>query len=118
VFGLSPIIDGMKKMIGTSKICPEYESLGWSYDAKACLDFPNWGDKKTRSSQIAPNVIRVFDINKYPIQNEWWKYMNYKQSDCPSLGLGLIKMDYFKVGQGLGLERRILYEQKMEFHEE
>jgi len=44
--------------------------------------------------------------------------MNYKQSDCPSLGLGLIKMDYFKVGQGLGLERRILYEQKMEFHEE
>jgi len=34
--------------------------------------------------------------------------MNHKQSDCPSLGLGLIKMDYVKVGQGLGLERRIL----------
>jgi len=31
--------------------------------------------------------------------------MNYKQSDCPSLGLELIKTDYFKVGQGLGLER-------------
>jgi len=31
--------------------------------------------------------------------------MNYKQSDCPSLGLGLIKIDYFKVGYGLGLER-------------
>jgi len=32
--------------------------------------------------------------------------MNYgnKQSDCPSLGLGLIKMYYFKVGQDLGLE--------------
>jgi len=30
--------------------------------------------------------------------------MNYKQSDCPSLGFGLIKMNYFKVGQGLGLE--------------
>jgi len=44
--------------------------------------------------------------------------MNHKQSDCPSLGLGLIKMDYVKVGQGLGLERRILYEKKMEFHEE
>jgi len=31
--------------------------------------------------------------------------MNYKQSDCRSLSLGLIKMNYFKVGQGLGLER-------------
>jgi len=31
--------------------------------------------------------------------------MNYKQSDYLSLGLGLIKMDYFKVGQGLGLEQ-------------
>jgi len=31
--------------------------------------------------------------------------MNHKQSDCPSLGLGLINMDYAKVGQGLGLER-------------
>jgi len=50
----------------------------------------------TGSSQVAP------------IQNEWWEYMNHKQSDCPSLGLGLIKMDYVKVGQGLGLERRIL----------
>jgi len=26
--------------------------------------------------------------------------MNYKQSDCPNLSLGLIKMEYFKVGQG------------------
>jgi len=34
--------------------------------------------------------------------------MNYKQSDCPSLGLGLIKMNYFKVDQGLDLEREIL----------
>jgi len=33
--------------------------------------------------------------------------MNYKQSDCPSLSLGLIKMDYGKVGQGLGSERGI-----------
>jgi len=41
--------------------------------------------------------------------------MNHKQSDCPSLGLGLIKMDYVKVGQGLGLERRILCEQKWNF---
>jgi len=30
--------------------------------------------------------------------------MNYNQSDYPSLGLRLIKMDYFKVGQGLSLE--------------
>ena len=43
-------------------------------------------------------------------------YMNHKQSDCPSLGFGLIKMDYVKVGQGLGCsERRILYEQKWNF---
>jgi len=41
--------------------------------------------------------------------------MNYKQSDCPSLGVGLIKMDYVKVDQGLGLEQRILYEQKWNF---
>jgi len=41
--------------------------------------------------------------------------MNYKQSDYPNLGLGLIKIDYFKVGQGLGLERRILYKQKWNF---
>jgi len=41
--------------------------------------------------------------------------MNHKQSDCPSLGLGLIKMDYVKLGQGLGLEQRILYEQKWNF---
>jgi len=27
----------------------------------------------------------------------------------------LIKIDYVKVGQGLGLERRILYEQKWNF---
>jgi len=32
--------------------------------------------------------------------------MNYKQSDCPSLSVGLIKMDYVKVGHGFGLERR------------
>ena len=38
-----------------------------------------------------------------------------KQSDCPNLGLGLIKMDYFKVCQGLSLERMILYEQKGNF---
>jgi len=43
--------------------------------------------------------------------------MNYKQSDCPSLGLRLIKMDYFKVGQGLGLER-VIVGAKMELHEE
>jgi len=30
--------------------------------------------------------------------------MNYKQNDCPSFCLGLIKIDYFKVGQGLDLE--------------
>jgi len=41
--------------------------------------------------------------------------MNYKQSDCLNLGLGLVKMDYFKVGQGLGLERRMFYEQKWNF---
>jgi len=41
--------------------------------------------------------------------------MNYKQSDYPSLGLGLIKMDYLKVGQGLSLERRILYEQRRSY---
>jgi len=41
--------------------------------------------------------------------------MNHKQSDCPSLGLGLIKMDYVKVCQGLGLEQRILCEQKWNF---
>jgi len=41
--------------------------------------------------------------------------MNYKQSDYPSLELGLIKMDYVKVGKGLGLERRIIYEQKWNF---
>jgi len=41
--------------------------------------------------------------------------MNYKQSDCPSLGLGLIKMAYVKVDQGLSLERRILYEQRWSF---
>jgi len=41
--------------------------------------------------------------------------MNHKQSDCPSLGLTLIKMDYVKVGQGLGLVRRIQYEQKWNF---
>jgi len=31
--------------------------------------------------------------------------MNYKQSDCPNLDLELIKIDYFKVGQSLGLEQ-------------
>jgi len=41
--------------------------------------------------------------------------MNYKQSDCPSLGVRLIKMDYVKVDQSLGLERRILYEKKWNF---
>jgi len=41
--------------------------------------------------------------------------MNHKQSDCPILGLGLIKMDYVKVGQGLGLEWRLLYEQRWNF---
>jgi len=39
--------------------------------------------------------------------------MNYKQSKCPSLGVGLIKMDYVKVGQGL--KQRILYGQKWNF---
>jgi len=38
--------------------------------------------------------------------------MNYKQSGYPNLGLESIKMDYFKVGQGLGLERGIMYEQR------
>ena len=37
--------------------------------------------------------------------------MNHKQSDCLSLGLGLTKMNYVKVGQSLGLEQMILYEQ-------
>jgi len=41
--------------------------------------------------------------------------MNYKQSDCPNLGLGLIKMDYLKVGQGLSLEQMILYKQRWNF---
>jgi len=31
--------------------------------------------------------------------------MNYKKSDRPNLGLGLIRMNYFKIGQGLGIER-------------
>jgi len=44
--------------------------------------------------------------------------MNYgnKQSDCPNLGLGLIKMDYCKVGKGLGLEWGYCWSK--EFHEE
>jgi len=41
--------------------------------------------------------------------------MNYKQSDCPSLCVRLIKIDYVKVDQSLGLERRILYQQKWNF---
>jgi len=41
--------------------------------------------------------------------------MKYKQCDYHSLGVGLIKVDYVKVGQGLGLKRRILYEQKWNF---
>jgi len=41
--------------------------------------------------------------------------MNYKQRDCPNLGVRLIKMDYVKVDQSLGLERRILYQQKWNF---
>jgi len=56
-------------------------------------------------SQIATTVIIIFYVNKCLNSEWWWEYMNYKQSDCPSLGLGLIKMDYYKIGQGLGSER-------------
>jgi len=27
----------------------------------------------TRSSQVAPDVITIFDVNKCPIQNELWE---------------------------------------------
>jgi len=47
------------------------------------------------SSQVAPNVITIFIVNKMP---QFKMNDGNIQSDYPNLGLGLIKMDYFKVG--------------------
>jgi len=63
---------------------------------KSVFDFSQMRRKKMMgSSQVAPNVITIFIVNKMP---QFKMNDGNIQSDYPNLGLGLIKMDYFKVG--------------------
>jgi len=67
VFGFSLVIDGMKKMMRTSKICLSMRDrmvLG----CKSMFDFSQMRrlKKMMRSLQVAPNVITIFNVNKCP----------------------------------------------------
>jgi len=78
--------------------------------------FPNWGGgKMTRSSQVAPNVITIFNVNKCPSSKSMMGIYELQTKWLPQFGFGIDKDGLCKVGQGLGLERRILYEQKWNF---
>ena len=53
-------------------------------------------------------MIIVPNENKCPNSGWMMEIYELQKSDYPSLGLWLTKMDYGKVGHGLGLEREIL----------